>query len=313
MDNLQIQRFDRQVTGNQQKFFEAGGGQEALDAAVAKWKRGKASWERIPGSTLKKLRQEIINKGRTLTERDYNRIRRFNMADPRKLKRRQDEALRFLEKYGITGEDAEKIINLRIDPEKVAKQHVDENKIPLVKAPKEDAVPEPAEPAAPVVPVGQNNADSEPLADAPASTPDEPVEPAPLQAAAITKPQTNRQLMVAEAKRKYKDSPFKQWAHANQKLAMAVKPGQAGYAQVQEYLKESGLLKTKDLQIKPKGNKQKSYLNIEQLQFNPGQARGVDGFTEGERQFVRPRPRSEQVDTPGMGMAMANPLRGYTG
>lgn len=155
--------------------------------------------------------------------------------------------------------------------------------------------------------------DSEPAAVEPVTTAEEPVEPEPVQASAITKPQTNRQLMVAEAKRKYKDSPFKQWAHANQRLAMALKPGQAGYAQVQEYLKESGLLKTKDLQIKPKGKKQDSVLNIEQLQFNPGQARGADGFTEGERRFVRPLPRSEQVDTPGMGMAMANPLRGYTG
>ena len=295
MDNLQIQRFDRQVTGNQQKFFEAGGGQESLDAAVAKWKRGKASWERIPGSTLKELRQEIINKGRTLAERDYNRIRRFNMADPRKLKRRQDEALRFLEKYGITGEDAEKVINLRIDPEKVAKQHVTENKIPLVTAPKEDAVPEPA--PAPVVPVGQNNADSEPLADAPAPTPDEPVEPAPVQAAAITTPQTNRQLMVAEAKRKYKDSPFKQWAHANQKLAMAVRPGQAGYAQVQEYLQESGLLK-KDLKMK-KGTK--SNLNIGQQQF-------TGPTTPAQQKFIRDIPMSQQVDTPDM----VNPLRGYS-
>ena len=290
------------------KRYKAGGGQSALDAAVQKWKKKNkyTEFDAIPGHVLDQLRREIENRGK-------ERITRFEKAEPRKLKRRQNAALELLAKYGITGEDAEQVINLKIDPEKVAKQHVTDNKIPLVKAPETDGVPDPAEPAAPVVPVGGNNADSEPLADAPATTPDEPVEPAPVQADAITKPQTNRQLMVAEAKRKYKDSPFKQWAHANQKLAMAVKPGQAGYAQVQEYLKESGLLKTKDLQIKPKGKKQESYLNIEQLQFNPGQGRGADGFTEGERRFVRPLPRSQQVDTPGMGMAMADPLRGYTG
>lgn len=140
--------------------------------------------------------------------------------------------------------------------------------------------------------------DSEPAAVEPVTTPDEPVEPAPVQAAAITQPKTNRQLMVAEAKRKYKDSPFKQWAHANQKLAMALKPGQAGYAQVQEYLQESGLLK-KDLKIK-QGTE--SNLNIGQQQF-------TGPITPAQQRFIKPTRRSEQVDTP---MAMANPLRGYS-
>ena len=272
------------------KTYAAGGGQKALDAAVQKWKNKNkyTEFDRIPGNVLEKLRREIENKG-------SERLRRFEAAEPRKLKRRQNAALEYLKKYGITGEDAEKVINLKIDPEKVAKQHVTKNKVPLVTAPKPDAVPDPA--PAPVVPVGENNADSEPLADAPASTPDEPVEPAPVQAAAITQPKTNRQLMVAEAKRKYKDSPFKQWAHANQKLAMAVRPGGAGYAQIQEYLQESGLLK-KDLKIK-QGTE--SNLNIGQQQF-------TGPITPAQQRFIKPTRRSEQVDTPDM----TNVLRGYS-
>lgn len=292
------------------KRYEAGGGQSALDDAVQKWKdKNKyTEFDRIPGHVLDQLRREIESKGK-------ERLRRFESAEPRKLKRRQNAALELLAKYGITGEEAEKVINLRINPEKVAKQHVDRNDLKLVTSDvpaTETSVPDPA--PAPVVPVGENNADSEPLAGAP-PTPDEPVETAPVQADAITPPQTNRQLMVAEAKRKYKDSPFKQWAHANQKLAMAVRPGQAGYAQVQEYLKESGLLKTKDLQIKPnKGKNEDSYLNIQQLQFNPAsQGTGIDGLTGKQRRFILNRQRSQQVDTPGLGVAMVDPQRGYTG
>ena len=252
------------------KRFKAGGGQSALDTAVKKWKnKNKSSdFDRIPGHVLEQLRREIENRGN-------ERLRRFEAAEPRKLKRRQDAALKLLAKYGVTGEDAEQVINLKINPEKVAKQHVDNNKLQLVTAPEKDGVPDPEEPAAPVVPVGENNAESEPLADAPVATPDEPVEPAPLQADAITQPKTNRQLMVAEAKRKYKDSPFKQWAHANQKLAKALKPGQVGYAQVQEYFKEQG--KNGKLKVKPE---EKPFIksNASQLQMGPG-ANDLPGYS----------------------------------
>ena len=71
----------------------------------------------------------------------------------------------------------------------------------------------------------------------------------PVPASDIVKPPSQRELLIKEAKTKYKDSPFKQWAHANQKLAMALKPGQVGYAQVQEYFKEQG--KNGKLKVKP--------------------------------------------------------------
>ena len=77
----------------------------------------------------------------------------------------------------------------------------------------------------------------------------EAAEAPPVPASDIVKPPSQRELLIKEAKTKYKDSPFKQWAHANQKLAMALKPGQAGYAQVQEYLKEQG--KNGKLKVKP--------------------------------------------------------------
>ena len=100
-------------------------------------------------------------------------------------------------------------------------------------------------------------------------TPTEPVvettESDTLAASEVTKPLSQRELLIKEARTKYKDSPFKQWAHANQKLAMALKPGQVGYAQVQEYFKEQkGKLKVKPQEqpfIKP---------NATQLQMGPG-------------------------------------------
>ena len=294
------------------RLFELGGGDEALQRLLEGKKLTIKGYESLTPNQREALRQRIIKRGMRRFQQDNVNAKRFNKkvseVGAEEFANRQNNALQYLLNHGLSKEEAEGVIRFNPNPNQIAQQHVKKYDLKLV-----SSVPDPEEPAAPVVPVGENNADSEPLADAPASTPDEPVEPAPVRADAITPPTTNRQLMVAEAKRKYKDSPFKQWAHANQKLAMAVKPGQAGYAQVQEYLKESGLLKTKDLQIKPKGKKQESYLNIEQLQFNPGQGRGADGFTEGERRFVRPLPRSQQVDTPGMGMAMADPLRGYTG
>ena len=67
---------------------------------------------------------------------------------------------------------------------------------------------------------------------------EEPVETTPVPAAEITKPPTQRELRIKQARTKYKDSPFKQWAHANQALAKALKPGQVGYKEVQEYFKE---------------------------------------------------------------------------
>ena len=293
------------------RLFELGGGDEALQRLIEGKKLTIKGYESLTPNQREALRQRIIQRGMRRFEQNNVNAKRFNKrvreVGIKEFENRQNNALQYLLNHGLSEEEAKGVIRFKPNPNKFAQEHVNKYGLKPV-----SSVPDPAKPAAPVVPVGQNNADSEPLADAPAPTPDEPVEPAPVQAAAITSSPTNRQLMVAEAKRKYKDSPFKQWAHANQKLAMALKPNQVGYAQVQEYLKESGLLKTKDLQIKPKGKKKDSFLNIEQLQFNPGQARGADGFTEGERQFVRPLPRSQQVDTPGMGMAMANPLRGYS-
>ena len=60
----------------------------------------------------------------------------------------------------------------------------------------------------------------------------------PVPASDIVKPPSQRELLIKQAKTKYKDSPFKQWAHANQALAKALKPGQVGYKEVQEYFKE---------------------------------------------------------------------------
>lgn len=60
----------------------------------------------------------------------------------------------------------------------------------------------------------------------------------PVPASDIVKPPSQRELLIKQAKTKYKDSPFKQWAHANQKLARALKPGQVGYKEVQEYFRE---------------------------------------------------------------------------
>ena len=76
---------------------------------------------------------------------------------------------------------------------------------------------------------------SKPVVEPPA---EEPVETTPVPAAEITKPPTQRELKIKQARTKYKDSPFKQWAHANQALARALKPGQVGYKEVQEYFKE---------------------------------------------------------------------------
>lgn len=86
-------------------------------------------------------------------------------------------------------------------------------------------------------PVNQKDPDtpSEPVAQLPA---EEPVETTPVPAAEITRPPTQRELKIKQARTKYKDSPFKQWAHANQALARALKPGQVGYKEVQEYFKE---------------------------------------------------------------------------
>jgi len=86
-------------------------------------------------------------------------------------------------------------------------------------------------------PVNQKDPDtpSEPVVQPPA---EEPVETTPVPAAEITRPPTQRELKIKQARTKYKDSPFKQWAHANQALARALKPGQVGYKEVQEYFKE---------------------------------------------------------------------------
>ena len=111
-------------------------------------------------------------------------------------------------------------------------------------------------------------------------TPSEPVvettESEPVVASEVTKPPSQRELLIKEARTKYKDSPFKQWAHTNQKLAMALKPGQVGYAQVQEYFKEQkGKLKVKPQEkpfIKP---------NATKVQMGPGanDLRGYAGST----------------------------------
>jgi len=108
-------------------------------------------------------------------------------------------------------------------------------------------------------------------------TPSEPVvettESDTLAASEVTKPPSQRELLIKEARTKYKDSPFKQWAHANQKLAMALKPNQVGYAQVQEYFKEQkGKLKVKPQEkpfIKP---------NATKIQMGPG-ANDLRGYS----------------------------------
>ena len=65
------------------KTYAAGGGQKALDAAVQKWKNKNkyTEFDRIPGHVLEQLRREIENRGN-------ERLRRFEAAEPRKLKRR---------------------------------------------------------------------------------------------------------------------------------------------------------------------------------------------------------------------------------
>lgn len=68
--------------------------------------------------------------------------------------------------------------------------------------------------------------------------PDTRLNPAPAPAKEIVPAPSRRSLKIKEARTKYKDSPFKQWAHANQALAKALKPGQVGYEQVQEYFRE---------------------------------------------------------------------------
>jgi hypothetical protein len=281
------------------RLFKLGGGDEALQRLIKEKKLTIKGYESLKPHQREALRQRIIQRGMRRFEQDNANAKRFNKkvseVGAEEFANRQNSALQYLLNHGLSKEEAEGVIRFKPNPNQFAQKHVNKYGLKPV-----SSVPDPAEPAAPVVPVGENNADSEPLADAPAPTQDEPVESAPVQAAAITQPQTNRQLMVAEAKRKYKDSPFKQWAHANQKLAMAVRPGQAGYAQVQEYLQESGLLK-KDLKIK-QGTE--SNLNIGQQQF-------TGPITPAQQRFIKPTRRSEQVDTPGMGMAMADPLRGY--
>jgi hypothetical protein len=116
---------------------------------------------------------------------------------------------------------------------------------------------------------------SEPQVD---TTPDEPLEAEPVPASEVTKPPSQRELLIKEASVKYKDSPFKQWAHANQKLAKALKPGQVGYAQVQEYFKEQE--KNGKLKVKPE---EKPFIksNASQLQMGPGanDLRGYAGST----------------------------------
>lgn len=108
-------------------------------------------------------------------------------------------------------------------------------------------------------------------------TPSEPVvettESDTLAASEVTKPPSQRELLIKESRTKYKDSPFKQWAHANQKLAMALKPGQVGYAQVQEYFKEQ---KSK-LKVKPQ---EKPFIkpNATKVQMGPG-ANDLRGYS----------------------------------
>ena len=276
------------------KLFQLGGGDEALQRLIKEKKLTIKGYESLKPDQREALRQRIIQRGMRRFEQDNVNAKRFNKkvreVGENEFAHRQHNAILYLVNHGLSKEEAEGVIRFKTNPNQFAQKHVNKYDLKLI-----NSVPDPK--PAPIVPVGENNADSEPLADAPASTPDEPVEPAPVQAAAITQPKTNRQLMVAEAKRKYKDSPFKQWAHANQKLAMAVRPGQAGYAQVQEYLQESGLLK-KDLKIK-QGTE--SNLNIGQQQF-------TGPITPAQKRFIKPTRRSEQVDTP---LTMANPLRGY--
>lgn len=100
----------------------------------------------------------------------------------------------------------------------------------------------------------------------------------PVPASEVVKPPSQRELLIKEARTKYKDSPFKQWAHANQKLAMALKPGQVGYAQVQEYLKERG--KNGKLKVKPE---EKPFIksNATKIQMGAGanDLRGYAGST----------------------------------
>lgn len=105
-----------------------------------------------------------------------------------------------------------------------------------------------------------------------------PAETPPVPASEVVKPPSQRELLIKEARTKYKDSPFKQWAHANQKLAMALKPGQVGYAQVQEYLKERG--KNGKLKVKPE---EKPFIksNATKIQMGAGanDLRGYAGST----------------------------------
>ena len=84
--------------------------------------------------------------------------------------------------------------------------------------------------AAPVIPVSKTEPET--------PAPDTRLDPAPAPAKEVVPAPSQRSLKIKEARTKYKDSPFKQWAHANQALAKALKPGQVGYEQVQEYFRE---------------------------------------------------------------------------
>lgn len=88
----------------------------------------------------------------------------------------------------------------------------------------------PPKAAAPVTPVSKTEPET--------PAPDTRLDPAPAPAKEVVPAPSQRSLKIKEARTKYKDSPFKQWAHANQALAKALKPGQVGYEQVQEYFRE---------------------------------------------------------------------------
>ena len=124
------------------------------------------------------------------------------------------------------------------------------------------------------IPAGAPVDNTEP--ETPGAGAQEAAEAPPVPASEVVKPPSQRELLIKEAQTKYKDSPFKQWAHANQKLAKALKPGQVGYAQVQEYFKE----KKGKLKVKPE---EKPFIksNASQLQMGPGanDLRGYAGST----------------------------------
>lgn len=206
-----------------QKHFKAGGGDAAVrkllsqQAAAARQLTGTTRvQQRSAGPTeaqMQRLRAKVAARGKTELERQSRE------------KNRKEAAETFYDNNKVyrNGKHVGNMVNGRFVriPSNPSKPKQPKAEQPKAEQPK---------PKQPVNPVSKTEPET-PAADTqldPAPTPAREVVPAP----------SKRTLKIKEARTKYKDSPFKQWAHANQALAKALKPGQVGYEQVQEYFRE---------------------------------------------------------------------------